>query len=77
MIEIAEILPVAEARQIPLQHAAVRIQLEKILAHDLFTRSERMGRFLRLAVERTLAGRGDELKEYLIGMEVFDRKSVV
>jgi TolB-like protein len=34
-----------------------------------------MARFLRVAVERTLDGKGDELKEYLIGVEVFDRKS--
>ncbi len=33
-----------------------------------------MTRFLRFAVERTLEGRGDELKEYLVGVEVFDRK---
>src|SRR5262249_29951552 len=52
----------------------VRQQLKKILCHGLFTRSGRMGRFLRLAVELTLDGRGDELKEYLIGVEVFDRK---
>ncbi|HWB87385.1 MAG TPA: tetratricopeptide repeat protein [Bryobacteraceae bacterium] len=37
-------------------------------------RSERMGRFLRFAVERTLDGKADQLKEYLIGVEVFDRK---
>jgi TolB-like protein/Flp pilus assembly protein TadD len=48
--------------------------LEKILAHRLFVRSERMGRFLRFAVERTLAGQAEELKEYLIGVEVFDRR---
>jgi TolB-like protein/Flp pilus assembly protein TadD len=48
--------------------------LEKILAHQLFSRSGRMVRFLRLAVERTLAGQADQLKEYLIGVEVFDRK---
>ena len=34
-----------------------------------------MVRFLRLAVERTLEGKADELKEYLIGVEVFDRPS--
>ncbi|MBV9505127.1 MAG: tetratricopeptide repeat protein [Acidobacteriia bacterium] len=34
-----------------------------------------MGRFLRLAVERTLDGRSGELKEYLFGIEVFDRKA--
>src|ERR1700692_3156932 len=44
------------------------------MAHALFARSERMGRFLRLAIERMLAGKADELKEYLIGVEVFDRK---
>jgi TolB-like protein/tetratricopeptide (TPR) repeat protein len=48
--------------------------LEKILAHQLFSRSERMVRFLRLTVERSLAGQADELKEYLLGVEVFDRK---
>jgi serine/threonine-protein kinase len=49
--------------------------LEKILAHQLFSRSERMVRFLRLTVERALAGEADELKEYLLGVEVFDRKA--
>ncbi len=58
-----------------IQHSAVRGQLEKILAHALFVRSERMGRFLRLAIERTLEGRSSELKEYLLGVEVFDRKT--
>ncbi|MBV9746442.1 MAG: tetratricopeptide repeat protein [Acidobacteriia bacterium] len=33
-----------------------------------------MGRFLRMAVDRTLEGRTSELKEYLLGVEVFDRK---
>src|SRR5947207_14876313 len=33
-----------------------------------------MRRFLRVVVERTLAGRAGELKEYLIGVEAFDRK---
>ena len=57
-----------------IQHSAIRRQLEKIVAHGLFARSERMGRFLRFAVERTIEGKGDVLKEYLIGVEVFDRK---
>jgi TolB-like protein/Flp pilus assembly protein TadD len=55
-------------------HHAVREQMEKILAHPLFARSERMGRFLSFAVERALAGGAGALKEYLIGVEVFDRK---
>ena len=65
----------AQPRSSPSQHSAIRRQLEKIMAHGLFARSERMVRFLRLAVERTLEGKADELKEYLIGVEVFDRPS--
>jgi TolB-like protein len=65
---------VSQATQAAILYPAIRQQVEKILAHGLFTRSDRMGRFLRLAVEWTLAGRAAELKEYLLGVEVFDRK---
>ena len=65
--------PVAQPRHTQIQPSAIRRQLEKIAAHGLFARSDRMARFLRLAVERTLDGTADELKEYLIGVEVFDR----
>ena len=64
----------SQASQLAVQHSAIRQQLEKILSSGLFLRSERMVRFLRLAVERTLDGRPEELKEYLVGVEVFDRK---
>ena len=63
----------SQANQAPILQSAVRQQLDKILSHDLFTRSDRMARFLRLAVEWTLDGKGEELKEYLVGVEVFDR----
>ena len=33
-----------------------------------------MSRFLEFIVEETLCGKGSELKEYRIGVEVFDRK---
>jgi serine/threonine-protein kinase len=52
---------------------AVRSHIERILSSSLFARSERMSRFLRFAVETSLGGRAGELKEYLIGVEVFDR----
>jgi TolB-like protein/Tfp pilus assembly protein PilF len=52
----------------------VRAQVEKILASRQFTRSERLCRFLRFCVERTLLEKGDQLKEQLVGVEVFDRK---
>ncbi len=38
-----------------------------------FASSERLSRFLRFVVERSLAGEGGQLKEYVIGREVFDR----
>ena len=52
---------------------AIRVQLDRILASEPFANSDRLRRFLRYVVERTLAGEGDRLKEYVIGAEVFDR----
>lgn len=51
----------------------VRRQLDKLLASHWFARSERMCRFLRFGVERALAGTGSQIKEYLVGVEVYDR----
>jgi hypothetical protein len=51
----------------------VQQQLEKILSNGRFRNSERLSRFLRFTVEETAAGRSDQLKEYFIGTEVFDR----
>jgi TolB-like protein/Tfp pilus assembly protein PilF len=53
----------------------IRAQLERVLASRLFARSTRLCRFLRFSVEESLAGKGGRLKEQIIGMEVFDRKS--
>ena len=55
--------------------AHVRRALDRVLASPQFSGSERMTRFLRFVVEKQLAGRGSELKEYVIGTEVFDRDS--
>ena len=41
----------------------VRRQLDRILASDLFANADRLSRFLRFVVERTLAGEGDQLKD--------------
>src|SRR5207302_2321135 len=54
---------------------SVREALCRILASPMFANSARMSRFLQLAVERTLEQLGEELKEYVIGVEVFDRSS--
>jgi len=52
---------------------AIQAQLEKILSSVDFTRSERLSRFLRYAVEQTLQGRGEQIKEHTLGIEVFDK----
>jgi TolB-like protein len=44
-----------------------------VLSSPVFTSSGRLSRFLEFVVERTLAGDGERLKEYVIGIEVFDR----
>ncbi len=52
---------------------AARSQLERLLTSRTLAGSERLRRFLRFACERTLEGRSGELKEYTLGVEVFDR----
>ena len=51
----------------------VRRQLDRLLASSGFANAGRMSRFLRFVVEQSLAGEGERLKEYVIGVEVFDR----
>jgi tetratricopeptide (TPR) repeat protein len=50
----------------------VREQLQRILASSPFLNARRASQFLRFVVEGTLAGE-DGFKEYLIGLEVFER----
>jgi TolB-like protein len=52
---------------------AIHDELSRILESSIFVQSDRLGRFLRFTVEKTLAGEGEMLKEYLIGTEVYDR----
>jgi len=51
----------------------VREALQHILDSQTFRKSARMSRFLKHAVESTLAGETDRLKEVCVGMVVFDR----
>jgi serine/threonine-protein kinase len=51
----------------------IREELEKILASPGFARNERLSRFLRFVVERRLENTDHELKESVIGVEVFGR----
>src|SRR5712692_2145381 len=50
-------------------------ELEKILSSEGFARNDRLSGFLRYVVEEQLSGRGDELKESVIGVEVFGRRA--
>jgi TolB-like protein len=51
----------------------VRLELDRVLASGIFANAGRMSRFLRFVVDKTLAGEAERLKEYVIGVEVFDR----
>jgi len=51
----------------------VGAQLEKMLSSRVFAQSGRLSRFLKFVVEASQAGQTDSLKEYSIGVEVFDR----
>ena len=51
----------------------VREQLHKIVASRTFRQSKRLVRFLSFIVERALLGQGDQIHEYLVGVEVYER----
>ncbi|MBI4906667.1 MAG: tetratricopeptide repeat protein [Acidobacteria bacterium] len=52
---------------------AVRGQLEKTLSSKTFESSPQLCRFLRFLVDQEIAGRGAELKEFVLAMEVFGK----
>jgi tetratricopeptide (TPR) repeat protein len=52
----------------------VKNHLDRILESELFQRAGRQSRFLRYVVERSLEGKVEDLKEYTIALEVFDRE---
>src|SRR3954452_13833224 len=52
---------------------ARREELERVLSSACFARSERVSKLLRFLVERHLEQRESELKESVIGVEVFGR----
>jgi TolB-like protein len=51
----------------------VRAALEQVLGSSLFANGGRASSLLRYLVEQTLAGGGDRLKEYVVGVELFGR----
>ena len=59
----------------PYSDLLVLGELERLLASREFVSAGRAARFLRYAVERSLADDRDGLKESVIGKEVFDRRA--
>jgi len=51
----------------------IHSELDRILSSATFVRSKRLGRFLRFTVEQCLEGHQNSLKEYLVGVEVFNK----
>jgi len=57
----------------PPDPIAVRRQLERLLAHPLFSNSKRYPALLAHTVDQTLKGNASDLKERSIGIDVFNR----
>jgi len=53
----------------------VRQQLSRILSSKTFSQVERLKRFVSFIVGETMGGRGGELKEYVIGVQVFGKEA--
>jgi len=51
-------------------------QLDRILGSATFQQADRLKRFLTFIVKEALAGRSGELKEYVIGVQVFRKEDV-
>ena len=54
---------------------AVRQQLTRILTSKTFSQVDRLKRFVDFIVTETIDGRGGDLKEYVIGVQVFGKES--
>ncbi len=56
-----------------LSDELIRQELARLLSSRTFQAADAQRRFLRHVVEHTMAGRSHEVKEYTIGVEVFER----
>jgi adenylate cyclase len=61
------------AHALELEHL-IRGHLSELLSSSAFSQGDRNKRFLRYVVEEMLACRYENLNEYRIGVEVFDRE---
>ena len=61
-----------KTRQDPAHDATA--ELARVLGSQTFRQVERLKRFLNFVVSEATSGRGDQLKEYVIGVQVFDKE---
>jgi serine/threonine-protein kinase len=62
------------ARPAASSEPPIRKQLERILESKTFSQVDRLKRFVRFIVSEAISGRGGELKEYVIGVQVFGKE---
>ena len=63
----------APRREATCRMQLVRAQLERILASEVFSRSQQLRRFLSFIVEQSLAGQGHSLKESVLAHELYGK----
>ena len=56
-----------------LSPQSIREQVQKVVASPTFSQSKKLVRFLSVIVEKALLGQGEQVNEYLIGVEVYGR----
>jgi len=59
--------------QTEVSTSQIRSALERVVSSTAFHRSPQLQRLLSFLIEESLAGRGERLKEYVLGVEVFAR----
>lgn len=60
---------------IRIPERTIQQQLGRILSSKTFQPVARLRRFLQFIVTETVAGRGDKLKEYVVGVHVFEKEA--
>ena len=71
----AKVVPaLTVVESIAFSEEMIRQQLVRVLQSSFFVQSEKLSRFLQFVVENAVAGKQKQVKEYLIGCEVYGRK---
>src|SRR5215510_1111421 len=66
-------MPQAAIRHSTVSPSLIEQQLDRIIASAPFSKSERICRLLRYLAENSMTGHAEKLKEYTIGVDVFDK----